>query len=301
MRSSGRRRRTRRSARSTEPSRAASSPARRRRQPSRSTSSPTTACSSGASRPTRSRRSRSQRRPRRPAPASVVIVHVDDAYGRPYADAVADALGDDIAVETIAIPVDDDDLDRRTRHPRRDRTAGRRLGRERRGHGTLPRGDRAARRSQRSRASSSTTLPRSAASRPVIAGLPSTIRNRVVVIAPQIVLRDGALTAQDAPFGPQVTDCVNLLALSAIQGDSDSPEVIAGQMSSVSDGGAQCAAISRPCALRLADDQEIDYDGPTGHHRPRSRRRSIARLLRSVPVRTRRFGHLRSRIAVAGS
>ncbi len=41
---------------------------------------------------------------------SVVIVHVDDAYGRPYSDAVADALGDDIAVQTIPIAVGDDDL-----------------------------------------------------------------------------------------------------------------------------------------------------------------------------------------------
>ncbi len=193
---------------------------------------------------------------------SVVIVHVDDAYGRPYADAVADALGDDIAVETIAIPVDDDDLTDEL-----DRLAE-----------VAPQvvvsvgsGEDTASLLQAMGQHAELSIPtiivndaaRTAASRPVIAGLPSTIRNRVVVIAPQIVLRDGAGSADAVPFAPQVIDCVNLLALSAIQGNSDSPAVIAGQMSSVSDGGPICRDFAA-CALRLADDQEIDYDGPTG-------------------------------------
>ncbi len=193
---------------------------------------------------------------------SVVIFHVDDAYGRPYSAAVADAIGDDIEVETIAIPVDDDDLTDEL-----DRLAA-----------VAPQvvvsvgsGEDTASLLQAMGEREDLSVPsiivnddaRNAASRPVIAGLPSTIRNRVVVIAPQIVLRDGAPTSGDEPFGPQVTDCVNLFALSAIQGNSDSPQVIAGQMSSVSDGGPICRDFAT-CALRLADDDEIDYDGPTG-------------------------------------
>jgi branched-chain amino acid transport system substrate-binding protein len=193
---------------------------------------------------------------------NVAILHVDDAYGRPYAEAVADALGDDIAVTTIPIPVDyvdlDDDID----------TLG----------DTDPQvvvivgnSEDSARlleaMGQRDDLGEPSIIVndavRGAASRPTIAGLPSTLRDRVVVIAPQVVLRERAGANDDPPFGPQVTDCVNLLALSAIQGDSDSPEVIAGQMASVSDGGAQCEDFAT-CALRLADDQEIDYDGPTG-------------------------------------
>ncbi len=192
---------------------------------------------------------------------SVVIIHLDDAYGRPYAEAVENALGDDIAVETIPIPVDDDDptdeLDLLIEVDPQvvitlgggEDTAGflQAMGQRDDLGGPLIFVNDAA---------------RSAASRPVIAGLPSTIRNRVVVIAPQIVLRDSAVREDDPPFGPQVTDCVNLIALSAIQGNSDSPQVIAGQMSSVSDGGPVCRDFAS-CALRLADDQEIDYDGPT--------------------------------------
>ena len=193
---------------------------------------------------------------------TVAIVHVDDAYGRPYADAVDDALGDDIAVETIAIPVDDDDLTDELDllvefSPQVLISVGN--------------GEDTASLLQAMGERDDLSVPRifvndaarSAASRPVIAGLSSTIRNPVLVIAPQIVLRDSAVTADDVPFGPQVTDCVNLIALSAIQGNSDSPEMIAGQMSSVSDGGPVCRDFAS-CALRLADEQEIDYDGPTG-------------------------------------
>ena len=193
---------------------------------------------------------------------SVAIVHVDDAYGRPYAEAVANALGDDIAVETIAIPVDDDDLTDELDllvdiDPQVVVSVGS--------------GEDSASLLQAMGEHDDVSVPtiivndaaRSAASRPVIAGLPSRIRNRVVVIAPQIVLREGAALEDNVPFAPQVTDCVNLLALSAIQGASDLPEVIAGQMSSVSDGGNVCRDFAT-CALRLADDQEIDYDGPTG-------------------------------------
>lgn len=199
---------------------------------------------------------------RRTGTGRVVIVHVDDAYGRPYADAVAAALGDVIAVESIAIPVEDGDLtDDADALAEVDPevvvivasgpdTAGflEAMG-------------------QHEELNVSTIIvndaARSAASRPVIASLPATIRNRVIVVAPQIVLRNSARAADDPPFDAQVTDCVNLLALSAIQGQSDSPEVIAQQMASVSDGGAVCQDFAT-CAARLADDEEIDYNGPTG-------------------------------------
>lgn len=194
--------------------------------------------------------------------SSVVIVHVDDAYGRPYADAVAEALGNDIEVETIPIPVGTDDI---TQDLERLATIAPQV------VVSIGSGADTARFLESVGRSEDFSVPtiivndaaRSAATRPVIAALPSTVRSRVVVIAPQIVLRQGANAAADPPFGPQVTDCVNLLALAAIQGDSDSPQVIAGQMSSVSDGGAVCNDFAT-CALRLIDDQEIDYDGPTG-------------------------------------
>ena len=194
--------------------------------------------------------------------SSVAIIHVDDAYGRPYAEAVANALGDDIAVETIAVPVDDDDFtDELDLLVELDPQVVVSVGNGQ----TIAASLQAM--GERDDLSVSRIFvndaARSAASRPVIAELPATIRNRVEVIAPQITLRDGAVPEDDTAFGPQVTDCVSLIALSASQGGSDAPDVIASQMSSVSDGGNVCRDFAT-CALRLLDNQEIDYDGPTG-------------------------------------
>ncbi|WP_158412429.1 ABC transporter substrate-binding protein [Ilumatobacter nonamiensis] len=209
--------------------------------------------------------------------SNVAIVHVDDAYGRPYADAVEDALSP-IAVETIPLAVDDDDLsddidDLVAASPQAAIILGS--------------GDDIAtvlgEMARRDDVTVQTIIvnddARRTATRPVISVLPEALRSRVVVVAPQVELRTAAAveaptstSAEDSdedapivdpPFGPQVTDCVNLLALSAIQGQSDSPSVIAGQMSSVSDGGDVCSDF-QSCTDRLAAGAEIDYAGPLG-------------------------------------
>jgi len=193
---------------------------------------------------------------------NVVIVHVDDAYGRPYAEAVADALDGPIVVDTIAVAVGADDLtddidDLVAAAPQAVVVLGR--------------GEDTARflegMGQRDDIDVSTIIvnddARSAGSRQVMAGLPESIRDHVVAVAPQIVIGGGQSIADDPPFEPQVIDCVNLVALSAAQGQSDSPAVIAGQMTSVSDGGSVCRDFAS-CAERLTNDEDIDYDGPTG-------------------------------------
>ena len=58
-------------------------------------------------------------------------------------------------------------------------------------------------------------------------------------------------------------DCVNLIALSALRGGSDAPSDIAGQMVSVSAGGAVCRHLEA-CAAVFADGFDFDYDGPSG-------------------------------------
>lgn len=192
---------------------------------------------------------------------SVVIIHVDDAYGRPYAEAVEEALNP-IAVETIPITVGDDDLSDEIdtlvdAAPQAVVILG--SGED---IATIL-GEMAQR--------DDFAVPniivnddaRRTASRPVISVLPEALRNRVVVVAPQIEQRRANATELGPPFGPQVADCVNLIALSAIQGQSDAPSVIAAQMSSVSDGGVICTSF-QSCADRLAAGDEIDYDGPTG-------------------------------------
>jgi len=101
---------------------------------------------------------------------------------------------------------------------------------------------------------------RSAANQAVLAALPAELRTRITGVAPQIL--DRRLEASPIVFSPQVTDCITLLALSALQADSDSPPLIAGQMAPVSSGGRLCRSFET-CA-QIAVDRQIDYNGPTG-------------------------------------
>ncbi|MFN3256848.1 MAG: ABC transporter substrate-binding protein [Ilumatobacter sp.] len=197
----------------------------------------------------------------------VAIVHVDDAYGRPYAAEVSAALQSRplTQVTTIAIPVGDDDVDddafelassgasvaiivASPSDAARFLTA---LGR------------------QEFESLSNIILNdqvRDPATAAVIAGLPDLLRLRITGIAPQITVIDdtgGDDESPFAPFAPQATDCVHLVALAAIQAGTDLPEAIASQMTSVSDGGTRCRTFET-CATNLGEGRQIDYDGPTG-------------------------------------
>lgn len=193
----------------------------------------------------------------------VVIVHVDDAFGRPYAAAVADELSTQtsIQVTSVAVPFGDvdlqDDLDK--------------VAASRADTGIiLGNGDDIARFLEaigaRSNISFNQIIVNDAAqapsSRPLIAGLEPAFRDRIVGVSPQIVLPESSNADGDGPFVSQVIDCVNLIALSATQGDSDSPAIIANQMTSVSSGGEKCRSFA-DCIERLGAGQEVDYDGPT--------------------------------------
>lgn len=193
----------------------------------------------------------------------VVIIHVDDAYGRPYATAVADALSAQttIQVATVAVPFADVDLEDEL-----DEVAAARAD-----TGIiLGNGDDIARFLEAIGAREDITFnqiivndaARAPSSRPLIAGLDPAFRNRIIGVAPQIVLPESSNDDGDGPFTSQVIDCVNLIALAAAQGETDSPAVIATQMSSVSSGGDECRTFA-DCIARLDAGQEIDYDGPT--------------------------------------
>lgn len=194
---------------------------------------------------------------------NVAIVHVDDAYGRPYAAAVAGALeGRPLTlVDTISIPVDDETFDA---------AAVELVESEATVAIVLGAADDSARfldaLGRQSFGELSNVIMNDAirdpAAEPIIEALPSVLRNRISGVAPQITV-SGASAAFAAPFAPQVTDCMNLIALSAVQADTDLPMVIAGLMAPVSSGGLRCRSFAA-CAEELADDRQIDYNGPTG-------------------------------------
>lgn len=104
---------------------------------------------------------------------------------------------------------------------------------------------------------------RNGESAPVLAELSDDFRSRVVGVSPAVVVRDdeGAITS--GPFEVQVEDCVNLIALAAVQGGSDAPAVIASQMPSVSTGGSPCGTFEQ-CAQRIDQGLQINYNGRSG-------------------------------------
>lgn len=191
----------------------------------------------------------------------VAILHIDDAYGRPYANAVTDAIAarsTSVDVVSVAVTVGDDDLSDEL-----SAFAAAEVGI------VLGNGDSIARFlesiGQRDDIDVDPIIvndaARSASSRPVIAALDPELRTRIIGVTPRILLPE-SISADDAPFASQVTDCVNLIALSAVQGGTDDPEVIASQMSSVSAGGETCRSFEE-CVELLEGDNQINYDGPT--------------------------------------
>jgi len=194
---------------------------------------------------------------------SVVIFHIADAYGQPYADAVADALEaqPSIRVRSVAVPFGDDDLE----DDLDDVVA---IGADT--AIVLGSGGDIARLLEAINARDDIDFnriivndaARAAPVRPVIADLDPGLRTSIVGLVPQIVLRDAAGSGTDTPFATQITDCVTLVALSSAQGDTDSPSTIASQMTSVSSGGADCRTFAE-CVEFLDADEQIDYDGAT--------------------------------------
>lgn len=195
---------------------------------------------------------------------SVAVVHIDDAYGRPFAQAVTDALGARRipVVETLGFKGSDDDLvdDART---------------------TIDSGARAVviladgqdgmtfvnALDQVEHQSLAVVVVndamRTPASPQVIQGLDAELREKLVGVAPQASPTEATPYEPSGFFAVNAFDCVNLIALSALRIGSDVPRDIAGQMVSVSAGGAKCGTFER-CAAVFADGFDFDYDGPSG-------------------------------------
>lgn len=67
----------------------------------------------------------------------------------------------------------------------------------------------------------------------------------------------------DGFFTAHAIDCVNLIALSAIQAGSDDPRSIQTQMAAVSSGGSGCSSFAE-CVDQLDQNLQIDYNGASG-------------------------------------
>jgi branched-chain amino acid transport system substrate-binding protein len=77
------------------------------------------------------------------------------------------------------------------------------------------------------------------------------------------VARLGATPDDPSPYAANAFDCVNLIALAALAGQSTQPAVIASLIPAVSDGGSPCMTFAS-CRDDIALGSNINYDGPGG-------------------------------------
>ena len=97
--------------------------------------------------------------------------------------------------------------------------------------------------------------------RQAIQSLTPRFRARLSGVAPLATAR--VEPGPEGFFTANAMDCVNLIALAAIQAGSENPAEIKTNMASVSSGGQQCADFA-DCAERLAEGLSIDYTGYSG-------------------------------------
>jgi branched-chain amino acid transport system substrate-binding protein len=195
----------------------------------------------------------------------VAIVYVDDAYGRPFADAVEASLANQaiVVVERIAFASDEDDLsDQAEALADSDPQvvvllAGSEDGtrflealenEDTSGVGTIVVND----------ALRNPSVPQR------IQGLDPDLRRKIVGLAPQAASADPN-TPFDPPglFAANAYDCANLIALAAVRAGSDAPRDIARQIAQVSVSGSACATFEA-CVDAIDAGLQIDYNGPSG-------------------------------------
>ncbi len=95
----------------------------------------------------------------------------------------------------------------------------------------------------------------------LVQALPATIRERIRGVSP---MANPQFEAEPpGPFATNAYDCVNLIALAALQAETDNPAQMAARMTEVAARGQPCRDFAT-CAGLLADARNIDYDGPGG-------------------------------------
>lgn len=94
----------------------------------------------------------------------------------------------------------------------------------------------------------------------VVTALPDELRTAIQGVSPR-----GLPIYPDEPAGPFATntfDCVNLIALAAVQTGTHDPIAMAGVFVDLSRDGAQCESFDA-CQQRIARGLDIDYNGPS--------------------------------------
>ncbi|MEY2580197.1 MAG: hypothetical protein QOE09_46 [Ilumatobacteraceae bacterium] len=80
---------------------------------------------------------------------------------------------------------------------------------------------------------------------------------------PQFLADLGATPDNPSPYAANAFDCVNLIALAALQAGSTQPTSIAAMIPGVSDSGSPCMSFAQ-CKTDMEAGNNINYDGPGG-------------------------------------
>ncbi len=121
-----------------------------------------------------------------------------------------------------------------------------------------------------------TTLPvyviNDAMRRPTASAEPmgESLANRITGVSPVAYSTDPQFLAElgdtpdnPSPYAANAFDCVNLIALAAMQAGSTQPTSIAAMIPGVSDSGSPCTSFAE-CKSDMAAGNNINYDGPGG-------------------------------------
>jgi len=94
----------------------------------------------------------------------------------------------------------------------------------------------------------------------LIESLPSDVRERIQGVGLMAFQPGGELAG---PYATNAEDCVNLIALAAVQAGADDPQTMAEEISEVSGSGVACGVYA-DCLQLLSANRNIDYDGTGG-------------------------------------
>jgi branched-chain amino acid transport system substrate-binding protein len=197
---------------------------------------------------------------------SAIVVYLDDAYGRPLAEATMTALRDrNLEVkEPIGFVADDDILeDEATAVVGSDAGV------------VIVIGDAAQTARMIAAIGDATSVEpgedappiivndalRQPPSQQLITSLAPAVRARVSGVSP--LASTGTDGEPPGAYAVNAFDCLNLIALGAAEAGNDNPRAIAAQIPGVSEGGVPCQTFA-DCIALVDEHRNVNYDGPDG-------------------------------------
>ena len=198
-----------------------------------------------------------------------VVTYIDDDYGRAFADSVQTSLAlKDIKPEAV-IPYSADNVSIKAAAAKVAATAVGVvvvIGDDESGPVMLGEIDAQEVNVQAQYVVNDAMRRRTASAEPMGASLASRVRGVSPVAYSsdaQFLAQLGATPDNPSPYSANAFDCVNLIALAALAGQSTQPEAIARQIPLVSESGSPCMTFV-DCRDDIAAGSNINYDGPGG-------------------------------------